>query len=174
MKTSFAAFFLLLVAAPITRAEMPEFAYPQNNAIAFYPTAALHKGDVLQVRSPRLLGDETLVLARCDDGCKDATVISVWRHGFHLATGIYNPLIRSNFTLKRDGRYFFQLVKNSDCYVDAWMCHNARWPGVLHYGNPQPLKIEQAQMQGPLYRVKFDSGTWVLVRRLGMGSRAAN
>ncbi len=78
MKTSFAAFFLLLVAAPITRAEMPEFAYPQNNAIAFYPTAALHKGDVLQVRSPRLLGDETLVLARCDDGCKDATVISVY------------------------------------------------------------------------------------------------
>jgi hypothetical protein len=164
--SSLAVIASLFSLAASANAEVPPFAVPHDDAIAFYPTAALHKGDVLQVRSLHLLGDETLVLARCDDGCKDAKVVSVWRHGFHLRNGIFNPTIRTNFALKQDGRYFFQLVKNSQCYVDQWGCRNSPWPGVLTYGNPQPLTVAKAAMDGSVFRVKFDSGSSVFVRLL--------
>lgn len=160
-------FLSILISTPVAFAEAPtQFAVPQENARVFYPVSELHKGDVLQVRSPHLLGDETLILARCTDECKGAQVVSVWRHGFHLASGLYNPVIRSNITLKQDGRYFLWLVKNSQCYVDAWGCRASAWPGVLTYGNPQALSVSKTDGSGEQFRVKFDSGSWVFVRQV--------
>jgi hypothetical protein len=133
---------------------------------AYFPASDMRKGDVLQVRAPHLLGDETLVLARCGDDCSSAQVVSVWRHGFRSENRIDNRVIRSNFTLRENGRYFFWLVKNSDCYVDPWACRNSAWPGVLTYGKPQALAITATKRDGSIVKLKFDSGTLVYVRQL--------
>jgi hypothetical protein len=143
---------------------------PGENPKAFFPAAELRKGNVLQIRAPRLLGDETLVLARCGDDCTSAKVVSIWRHGFRSASGIDNRVIRSNINLREDGRYFFWLIKNSDCYVDAWSCRNSAWPGALTYGRPQALGITETTRDGALIKLKYDSGTLVYVRQVAVGN----
>jgi hypothetical protein len=147
-------------------------AHRGENPTVFFPAAELHKGNVLQIRAPHLLGDETLILARCDGNCSNAQVVSVWRHGFRSASGIDNRVIRSNINLREDGRYFFWLIKNSDCYVDAWGCHTSAWPGVLTYGKPQALGIVSSSQDGALFKLKYDSGTLVYVRQVDVNTAA--
>jgi hypothetical protein len=173
MKTwIFSTTFLFgLAVAAVVHADAPaQFTVPPENAKVFYAASELRKGDVLQVRSLHLLGDEALILARCANDCTRADVISVWRHGFHEASGINNHVIRSNIRLRENGRYFFWLVKNSDCYVDPWSCRTSAWPGILTYGNPQALPITNSANDGAYFKVKYGSGSLIYVRRLDAGA----
>jgi hypothetical protein len=138
---------------------------PESTKV-LYATTQLNQGDVLQVRSTRLLGDEALVLARCANDCTHAQIVSIWRHGFHDASGINNRVIRSNIRLPENGRYFFWLIKNSECYVDPWSCRNSAWPGILTYGNPQALAITNGSNDGAYFKAKYASGSLIYVRRL--------
>lgn len=162
-------FGLFLGACGVAGAATPQFDVPAEGARTFYAAQSLHSGDVLQIRARHLLGDETLVFARCsdDDLCRSAQIVALWRHGFHDGSGISNTVIRNNIAVRADGRYFFWLVKNSDCFVDHWSCRNGAWPGVLTYGKPEALPIAQAAQDGAFYKVKYDSGSLIYVRKLG-------
>jgi len=157
---------ILTCPGPVFAAASVPFAVPQN-ARMFYSVPMLSKGDVLQLRVRHLLGDEMLVLGRCTDAaCDKADVVSVWNRGFRNPSGIDNRVIRSNFAVRVDGRYFFRLIKNSDCYVNAAICRSSPWPGMLTYGKPQALPIVHSEVNGDWSTAKYESGSLIHVRRV--------
>jgi hypothetical protein len=168
MQRSTAAAFLVALAGAAHGADAAPaaFAVPKN-ASMLYSVEALRSGDVLQVRVRHLLGDRMLVLGRCNDAnCDKADVVAVWNHGFRNPNGIDNHVIRSNYAIRQEGRYFLRLIKNSDCYVARSACRSSPWPGMLNYGHPQALPIIATQTSEDWYKAEYESGSWIFVRRV--------
>ncbi|MEP6940415.1 MAG: hypothetical protein ABI846_11680 [Rudaea sp.] len=125
--------------------------------------ARLHRGDRVQVQSPRLLGNEIVLLVECLNGCAKTKIIRGWSGRRNAARKGSDLLER--VTILQDGDYLIA-AHEIPTTVEPITLRGCIRSLPLHVlcGDARPLRITESKADGEWFRARLSSSSWLWVR----------
>lgn len=156
---------LVLVATAAPAASYStEFAVSPD-ATSIRAITRLHKGDRVQVQSPRLLGNEVVLLAQCLDGCAQAKIVRGW--GGRRSPARKGPDLLARVTILQDGDYLLS-AHEIPTTVQPIVLRGCLRSLPLHVlcADAKPLRITESRADGEWFRARLSSSSWLWVRTM--------
>jgi len=130
------------------------------DATSITTVTPLHKGDRVQVRSPRLLGNEIVLLAQCLDGCAQTKIVRAWsgrRNAAHKG-----PELLERVTILHDGDYLVSAYE-IPTIVQPVVLRGCLRSLPLHVlcSDAKPLRINESKTDGDWFRARLSSSSWL-------------
>ena len=141
-----------------------EFAVAPD-ATSIRSTTRLRKGDRVQVQSPRLLGNEIVLLAQCIDGCAQTKIVRGWSGRRSAARK--GPDLLERVTILQDGDYLLS-AHEIPTIVQTVVLRGCLRSLPLHVlcSDAKPLRVTESRADGEWFRARLSSSSWVWVRTI--------
>jgi hypothetical protein len=160
---------LLLLLAPFATIS-PAAGYSTEFAVAPDATSIraitrLHKGDRVQVQSPRLLGNEIVLLAQCLDGCAQTKIVRGWSG--RRSPAHKGPDLLERVTILQDGDYLVS-AHEIPTTVQPVVLRGCLRSLPLHVlcSDAKPLRVTESKADGEWFRARLSSSSWLWVRTI--------
>lgn len=133
------------------------------DATSIRTLSPLHRGDRVQVQSPRLFYNEMVLLVQCLDGCAKTKIIRGWsaRSGSHRG----GPGLLEAVTLLADGDYYIAAyeIPATTLPIPFRGCVRSLLLHVL-CSEARALRITESKAGSEWFRARLSSSSWLWAR----------